>query len=168
MTNGKDRRNEPIENLLRKVRLPEPSIELKERITAEATRVWKQTSVELSWRIPFRRLVVSAAAAVLVIWLANVSSDYSVARWRYEALSKTNQQPSALDILPEMPYGSFARHLASVARELPATEASGLHQYVETMQELLNEVQQNNVSQPPAPTGGSRLLPEESRSNSYS
>lgn len=33
-----------LERLLTKARLPEPSPELKERVTAGATRTWKQTS----------------------------------------------------------------------------------------------------------------------------
>ncbi|OHB79701.1 MAG: hypothetical protein A2Z25_03110 [Planctomycetes bacterium RBG_16_55_9] len=141
MNTGKDTQDGRLEKLLRKASLPEPSPELKKRVTAEATRVWKQTSMELSWWIPVRRLIASAAAAVAIIWAANLSSDYSVARWQAVGLSATSRQPSDLDMLPEMPYGPFVKRLASASRELPMTDASGLRDYVETMQQLLNEVQ---------------------------
>jgi len=61
----KDKRidNEQLEDLLRMAHLPEASPELKQRITAEARKAWKQTSAEVSWGIPLRRLVASAAAA---------------------------------------------------------------------------------------------------------
>jgi hypothetical protein len=169
MTNEKDMQNEKLESLLRKARLPEPLSELRERITAESTRVWRQTSAELSWRIPFMRLVASAAAAVFIVWLTNFSSDYSMARWQTRRLTPTNQKPSELDVLPEMPYGPFVRYLASVSRELPASDASGLRDYVETVRRLLDEAPQDEVLKPLAPTGSrSRLLPGRSNPSSYS
>jgi hypothetical protein len=75
-TNGE---NKQLESLLRKAHLPEPSPELKERITSGATKAWNQTSPELPWQIPVRRLIVSAAAAVFIIWMANSYSDYKSA-----------------------------------------------------------------------------------------
>ena len=99
--NDKDMQNEQLESILRRAHVPEPSPELKERITAEAAKAWNQTSLELPWQIPVRRLIVSAAAAVLVIWLANCSSDYAVARWQSGGLPVVHQQPSDLDELPE-------------------------------------------------------------------
>lgn len=169
MTNEKDIQNEKLESLLRKACLPEPSSELKERITTEAIRVWKQTSVELSWRIPFMRLVASAAAAVFIVWLANFSSDYSMTRWQAGGPFAMRRQPSELDVLPEMPYGPFVRHLASVSRELPASDASVLRHYVEAVRRLLDEAPQNEILKPPAPAGSrSRLLPDRFNPNSYS
>jgi len=169
MTNEKDRQNEQIESLLRKARLSEPSSELKGQITTETRRVWSQTSQEGPWRIPIKRLVASVAAAVSVVWIANISSDNSVARWQTSAPLATRQQPSELEVLPEMPYGPFVKHLTSIRRGLPATNGSGLRRYVETVRKLLDEVQQNDASKPTAPIGGrSRVYPDRSRSISYS
>ena len=169
MNAGKDTPNEQLENLLRKVRLPESSPELKDRITAEATRVWRQASVELSWRVPFMRLVTSVAATVFVIWLANVASDSSLARWQVGGPSITSQQPSELDLFPEMPDGPFVRHLTSISRKYPATDASGLRHYIETVRRLLDEAQQNSASKSSLPLEDtSRLLPGRSSLNSYS
>lgn len=169
MTNGKERQNEQIESLLRKASLPEPSSELRERITSEATRIWNQTSLEIPWQIPIRRLVTSTAAAVFVIWLAHCFSDYSVARWQVGGPSTTSQQPSELDLFPEMPDGPFVRHLTSISRKYPATDASGLRHYIETVRRLLDEAQQNSASKSSLPLEDtSRLLPGRSSLNSYS
>ena len=44
MNNGNQSQYDKLEKLLTKARLPEPSPELKERVTAEAKRIWKQAS----------------------------------------------------------------------------------------------------------------------------
>lgn len=169
MNNGNPSQHDRLEKLLSKARLPEPSSEFKERIVAEARRVWHQTSEELSWRIPFMRLVASTAAAVFVIWLANFYSDYTVARWQTSGPSETSQQPSELEVLPEIPYAPFVRHHAAINREYPATDASELRHYVEALRRLLDETQQNRVTNLPTPIEGrSRLLPERSNPSSYS
>ena len=167
--NEKDTQNEQLENILRRAYLPEPSPKLKTRITAEATKAWNQTSQEISWQIPIRRLLVSAAAAVLVIWLTNCSSDYALARGQSGDLPVAHQKPSDLDALPEISYSPLARHLVSVSRKSSMTDASALRNYAETMLRILDEAQQNGISKPPAPVEGrSRLLPTQPRFNSYS
>ncbi len=161
--------NKQIEDILRKAHLPEPSSELKERITAEAAKAWKQTSLELPWQIPVRRLLVSAAAAVFVIWLANSSSDYSLARWQPRRLQVEHQQFANLDTLTEIPYSPIVRQMVSTGRSSSITDASVLRSYAETMRNILDEAQQNGVSKPPAPVEGrSRLFPTQPGFNSYS
>ena len=167
--NDKDTQNEQLESIMRKTHLHKPSPELKERITAEAAKAWNQTSLELSWQIPVRRLIVSAAAAVFVIWLANCSSDYALARWQSGGLPVAHQKPSDLDALPEIHYSPLARHLVSTGRKPSITNTSALRNYTETVLRILDEAQQNGVSKPPAPTEGrSRLLPTQPGFNSYS
>lgn len=167
--NDKNAENKQIEDLLRKAHLHKPSPELKKRITAEAAKAWNQTSPEVSWQIPFRRLLASAAAAVFVIWLSNYSSDYALAQWRPGGLSIASHQPPNLDELTEMPYSPLARHLISAGHKPSMTDASALRNYTETIQRILNEAQQNGVSKPPAPAeGSSRLLQKRSGFNSYS
>jgi len=167
--NDKNIQNEQLESLLRRARMPELSPELKERITAEATKAWNQTSPELPWQIPIRRLIVSAAAAVFVIWLTNCSSDYTLARWQSGGLPVAHQQPLDLDVLPEIPYGPLARHLVSTGRKPSLTDVSALRNYTETVRRILDEAQQNGVSKPPASSEDrSLLLPTQPDFNSYS
>lgn len=169
MNNANESQNDKLEMFLKKARLSEPSSELKGRIITEVTRVWNQTSVELSWRIPFMRLAASAAAAGLMIWLANISAGYSVARWQAGEVSATRQQSFEIDVFPDMPYNPFVRHLASTSREYPSTDGSGLREYIETIHRLLDETPKNDASNPPDPVKGrSRLLLDFSDSRSYS
>jgi hypothetical protein len=169
MNGGKESQNEKLEKLLSKVNLLEPATELKERITAEAAKAWNQTLPELQWQTPVRRLIVSAAAAVLIIWLANSSSDYALARWRSGGSQVAHQQLLDLDTLPEIPYGPLARGLVSSSRIPSITDASALRSYTETVRNVLDEMKQNEVSKPPAPAeGSSRLFPSQSDLNSYS
>ena len=167
--NEKDLENDKIEHLLRRAHIPEPSPLLKERITNEARKEWNQTSVELPWQIPLRRLVASAAAAVLVISLANYFSDLTLAHWWSGSVPITRLQPSDLDVLPEMPYRPFVRHLVSVNRRPSVTDASALRNYVERVRQILKETQQNGASNEQVPDGGrGRLLPAKPHSDYYS
>jgi hypothetical protein len=167
--NEKDIQNKQLESILRRAQMPEPSPQLKELITAEAAKAWNQTSPELPWQIPVRRLLVSAAAAVFVIWLANYSSDYALARWQSGDLPVAHQKPSDLDALLEIPYSPIVRHLVSTGRKPSITNASALRNYAETVLRILDEAQQNGISKPPAPVEGrSRLLPKRPGFNSYS
>ena len=161
--------NEPLENLLRRAHVPEPSPELKQRITAEARKAWDQTSADIPWQIPLRRLAASAAAAVFIIWLANFYGDYTLAQWRPGGPSVVVQQPTDFDSLPEMPYGHFAKHLAAVDRRSPVIDASALSDYAESVRKLLDETSQNGVPAPAVQPGdSSRLVPDRADARSYS
>jgi len=167
--NEKNAENKQIEDFLRKAHMPKPSLELKERITTEAKKTWIQTSSELSWQIPVRRLIVSAAAAVFIIWLTNCSSDYLMVRWQSRGSKIANQQRSDLDALMEIPYSPLAKHLVSAGRRPSMTDASALRNYAETVRRILSEPQQNGSSKPRAPgENSSILLPKQPCLNSYS
>ncbi len=167
--NEKDLENDKLEHLLRKAHIPEPSPLLKEQITTEARKVWNQTSLEMPWQIPVKRLVASAAAAMFVISIANYFSDLTLAHWWSWSVPITRLQPSDLDVLPEMPYRPFVRHLVLVNRKPSIIDASALRDYTERLQQVLNEMQQNGTSNKQVPNGGrSRLLPVQPHSDYYS
>jgi len=167
--NEKDLENDKIEHLLRRAHIPEPSPLLKERITTEARKVWNQTSLELPWQIPLRRLVASAAAAVFIISIANFSSYLALKKWRPGDVQATREQLPDLETLPEMLYSPFVRHLVSVNRRPSITDASALRDYAERVRQALQETQQNGASNEQVPNGGrSRLLPIQLSPDSYS
>jgi len=169
MNDGKESQNEKLEKLLSKARLPEPATELKERITAAAKRAWNQTEAELPWLIPFKRLVASAAAAILIIWLANYYSECTLAQWQSEKIPATSKQSPCYEILPEMPCSPFMKRLAALNRRSSMIDASALNNHTEAIQHILNEAQQNRLPRPPAPAeGSSNLLPTQPGINSYS
>ena len=167
--NEKDIENDKIEHLLRKVHIPEPSPLLKERITTEAKKAWNQTSLEMPWQIPVRRLAASAAAAVLIISIANFSSDQALEKWIPGNVLATKEQPLDLEILPEIPYRPFVRHTVSINRKPSINNASALRDYTERVRQVINEMQQNGASNGQVPDGGrSRLFPAQPLSDSYS
>jgi len=157
--------NERIENLLRRVQLPEPSPQLRERITAEAKKVWTQAPSELPWLIPLRRLVLSAAAAVVIVWLANCFSDYASERWRAVKIVAAAEESGDIDALPELPRGAFIGRLVSVGRQSLQIDASSLNRYMERVRQMLDESRQNGAS---SPIGRSRLIPDKAGANLYS
>jgi hypothetical protein len=167
--NEKDMNNDKIENLLRRANPSEPSPLLKERITTEARKVWNQTSVEIPWQTPVKRLVASAAAAVLVISITNFSNDRALKNWRPGDAQVTRKQLPDFEILPDMPYRPFVRNLVSVNRKPSTPDNSALRNYTERVRQILNETQQNGASNGQVPNGGrSRLFPAQSDSDYYS
>jgi hypothetical protein len=167
--NEKEAENKQLEDLLRKAHLPEPSQQLHERITAAAKRAWNQTPPELPWLIPFSRLVASAAAAIVIIWLANYYSECTLAQWQSEKFPATIEQHHDQESLPEIPYGPFVRRLVSVNHQSFIINASALNEHVETLRLILNEVQQNIITKPSIPTGGgSSLITNPSHAGLYS
>lgn len=167
--NEKDAQNEHIESILRKAYVPRLSPELKERITAAAKKAWNQAPEELPWLIPFRRLVASAAAAIIIIWLANYSSERALAQWQSEKVPSTSEQFPGLESLPEIPYGPFVRQLATVNRQPSMIDASALNDHIEVLRHILDEAQQSNITKPSElPGSRSHLISNPPSAISYS
>jgi hypothetical protein len=167
--NEKDAENKQLEDILRKAHVRGPSTELKERITAAAKRAWNQAPTELPWLIPFRRLVASAAAAIVIIWLANYSSDCALAQWESVKFPATIKQPPGLEALPEIPYDPFVRRLVSVNRRSSMIDASALNNHTETLLQILDEAQQSRITKSSEPTSGrSHLISSPPSACSYS
>jgi hypothetical protein len=143
--NEKDMENNKLENFLRKVHPSEPSPLLKERITFEAKKAWNQTSTDMPWQIPIRRLVASAAAAVLIISITNLFSDYTLQQWNSRDESTISKHSPDLEVLLETTYSPFVRHLALVDRKPSTHEATSLRDYTERVLQVLNEMQRNGT-----------------------
>lgn len=152
--NAKNTENKQFEDLLRKAHLPGPSLQLKQQIIIGAKKTWNQTGAEMSWLIPFKRLVASAAAAIVIIWLANYYSDCALAQWQSEKFPAVTEQSSDFESLPEISYGSFVRHMVSANRRSSMIDASVLNEHVEALRHILDEAQQNRITRPSAPPGG--------------
>jgi hypothetical protein len=172
MSKENDTSDEHLEGLLRKARLPEPSPQLKDRITADAKKAWTQAAPDdVPWQRPVRRLAVSAAAAVLVVWLANYSSDYALGRRTTRGAPVPGRVSDQNDIgsLPEIPYGPFVKRLVSVQTQSSGFDASALNDRTETFRRILEEALQSTFSQPPRDGPQSRRLsPHCSVAHSYS
>lgn len=156
--NEKNAENKRTEDLLRKAYLPEPSTELKMRITTEAKKTWIQSPSELPWQVPVRRFIISAAAAVLIVWLTNSSSDYVQSFWQSGRPRVTHNRPVDLDVLPELSYSPLAKHLVLSGRKPSITNVSGLQNYPETLRRILNESQQNRSTEQSTPAEGRSIL----------
>lgn len=167
--NEKNIENDKIENLLRRAHPSEPSPLLKERITTEAKKVWNQTSLEIPWQIPVRRLIGSVVAAVLIISINSFSNDLALKNWRPRDIRATKEQLPKPEVLTDMPYHPFVRNLVSVNRKPSLRDTSALRNYTERVRQILNEMQQNGASNVYVPDGGrSRLFPVQTSSDHYS
>jgi hypothetical protein len=167
--NEKNTENKQLEDLLKKTQLPGPSPQLKQQIITGAKKAWNQTGAELSWLVPFKRLVASAAAAIVIIWLANYYSECTLAKWQSEKFPAVTEQSPDIDSLPEIPYGSFVRRMVSANRRSSMIDASALSDHVEALRHILDESQQSRTTRPLTPPGGrSHLISNPPNISSYS
>jgi len=155
------REDSEIERLLRRAKLPEPSAEFKERVTRAARQAWDQVAPDVPWQVPFRRLAVSAAAAVLMVSFANYCGNHVRAGQESRGSVAVEETPDLGDG-SQVPYSTLVKHLTMTNRSVrnPTT----LVDYMEKLREMLGE------NEPPeAPDSGapvdyrSRLLPAQSR-----
>jgi hypothetical protein len=152
-----DRENNEIEHLLRRAKLPEPPAELKERAIRAARKAWNEAAPDVPWHIPIRRLAISAAAAVLMISLANYCADrVAVAQQSHEFAVSTVETPELDDWL-QMPRSRLVRHLGSKASVYsPAT----LRERMEKVRQMLDGSESTEPPDAGAPLEQrSRLLP---------
>jgi len=167
--NEKEIKNDKFENLLRRAHPSEPSPLLKKRITAEAKKVWNQTPLEMPWHIPVMRLVASAAAAVIIISISNLVSDYTLQQRHSLYVRIIKEQVSDFEALLETPYRSFIRHPALLDRKPSINKVTALRDYTERVRQVLNEMQQHGAPNGQVPNGGgSHLFPVQPGSDYYS
>ena len=165
----KNEKFDEVEQLLRKVRLAEPSAELKSQIVGTAREMWEKAPADIPWRIPLRHLAVSVAAAVLIVWFADYYSLQAVTPWQANRPVAPRMQMAAdAEDLTEMPYNPFVRHLMAAGRA-PASEATALLNYVQRVRDTLNGAGQEETTESPNPGGPeSRLVPVGSKIVLYS
>jgi len=106
---------------------------------------------------------------VLIVWVTNYSSDRALEKWRSGESFAVELLPGEVETLPEIAYGPFARHMATVSRKPPRMGASALRDHVETVRRALDESPQNGLPVSPVPAGGSsHLAPARHNTGSYS
>ena len=161
-TNGE---NERIERILGQVHLPGPSDALRTRVTGSTRQVWGQAPTDIPWQVPLRRLALSAAAAVVIVSLANHFSDFGIREdnRRYHAAT-----PAEVSI-PEASVSPLMNRLIQTGRRSSRTHAPALRRYMENVQKILQETEDRGTREAPAPTkSGSRLLRSHLDSRAYS
>lgn len=164
---GTDTDQDRIERLMKAAGLPGPSDALKARVMAAAQKAWRQDSTEIPARIGLRRLAVAAAAAVIVVALADRYGDHTVSPWRSGDVAAAIQEPVNLEAL----LGSA--DLAAVHLRLPgrpsAIDASTLREHVARIRRILDETQGSaNASSSTLVEGQSRGIPAQTGFGSYS
>jgi hypothetical protein len=168
--NGTDAEKDRIERLMKAACLPGPSDALKARVMEATQNAWRRDSIDIPARILLRRLVASAAAAVIVIALANRYSDRAVSPWQTGSVAVAIQEPFDLEALLESPHPVAGQHLIRLrGRQPSAIDASTLRGHVERVREILNETQGDGDSKSSTPGGArSRMVPTRPGFNSYS
>lgn len=148
-----------IEGLLKRVRPPEPSSELKARVLRTTGEAWLDASAGIPWQIPIRRLVVSAAAAAVLISLANLYGDRASAHHSpAPAPIAERVEPCDLDVMMD-PDASSIRYTVTTARSAQPS-ASALLDYLERVREALGETNRDDASDSPAPSERRSRLPQ--------
>jgi hypothetical protein len=142
--NGADRQN-GVERLLKQARPAKPSDELRSRVLRAAGEAWVEHPSPGLWRIAVWRLAVSAAAAILIVILADAWSDSVVMRSRsvkpvaaaHESDTSLDEQPWA-DMEPAIPYASLIGHVA-VAGRATTNNAGALLDHIQGLQDALSQ-----------------------------
>jgi hypothetical protein len=156
-----------IERCLKRVRLAEPSAELKARIVGSARETWGKAPADIPWRIPLRHLAISAAAAVLIVSFADYYSVRTVAPWQASRPGAARIIAADLEDMPEMPYSPFVSHLIATCGS-PARDASALLDYVQSVRKTLDGAEQDEAADGSGPSEQeSRLLPAGAKIDSY-
>jgi len=151
--NEMDRENNEIECFLRQAKLPEPSAELKERVTHAARRAWSGGAPDVLWQVPVRRLAISAAAAMLMVSLANYCAGRVPVGRQSREFATSIVEASEPDDWLQMP----VRHPVNKPSTFtPAT----LRKHIEKVRQILDESEVTGPSDAGAPVEyKSHLLP---------
>jgi hypothetical protein len=148
-----------IERLLKRVHPPVPSPELKARALRTAGDAWLDASTGVPWHIPIRRLALSAAAATVLISLANLYGDrVSAHRLPVPTPIAERVEPYDFDVLMD-PDACSIRYTATTAGSAQP-DASALVDYLERVREALGETKRDDASDSPAPTERRSRLPQ--------
>lgn len=162
---GMDTDQDKIERLMKAAGLPGPSDALKARVIAAAQKVWRRDSIDIPARIYLRRLAVAAAAAVIVVALADRYGDRTVSPWRSEDVAAAIQEPVNLEVLLGSP------DVAAVPLRLrgrpSAIDASTLREHVARIRQILDETQ-GSANASTLVEGQSRVIPAQTGFGSYS
>ena len=163
-----DKKLEEIEQLLRKARLAEPPEELKTRIVGAARETWGRVPADIPWRVPFRHLAVSAAAAVLIVSAANYFSMRMVAPWQAGRPVAARMEVADFEDMPPVPYSPLVRQFLATGRS-STQDATALLDYMRRVREMLNGAEQDDSAQKSSPgERESRLLPAGAKVDLYS
>ena len=161
--------HERIERLLKRAHLPEPSSQLRGRVTTAARQAWDQTPDDVPWQTPLRRLALSAAATVAVVALAHHLGDMPRPRARPNHSAAAQVPSPEVEKLAEMAYGPARGRLAVSGRGPSAVDGAALRNMMESIRAVLDEMEDYGPQAQPTPAGGrSRLLPSRPRPGSYS
>jgi len=152
-----DNKHRKTEEVLRRVRPQELSAELKAKVVGTARDAWHKEPANIPWQIPLRRLAASAAAAVLIVSLANLYGDCASVRHPTRTPMAGCAEPCDLDALMNV-YTPLVRYMAAAGR--PAQPcASALLDHLERVRETLRETERSESSEEPAPVERKSRLP---------
>jgi len=161
--------HERIERLLKQARLPQPSSQLHDRVTTAAKQTWDREATDVPWKIPLRRLALSAAAAVIVVSLANHLGDVAGPQARPGSPVAASISNPDMEEMAEMVYSPSRYRLGTGRRRTSEIGGARLRDKMESIRRMFDELEDNGIQAPPTPSGGrSRLLRGRPRVGSYS
>ncbi len=161
--------HDEIERLLKQAHLPEPSAQLRDRVTAASRQAWNQAPTDVPWQVPLRRLALSAAAAVIVVSLANHLGNVAGPQERPNGPVAASVSDPDIEELAEMVYSPARSRLATGHRRPSAVDGATLGDKLESIRRIFDEMEDHDIQAQPTPGGGrSRLPRSRPRVGSYS
>jgi hypothetical protein len=163
--------HEAVKRLLESAGIPEPSRQLRDRVTASARQAWEQTAADIPWQVPVRRLALSAAAASVIVCLANLLGNPPVLPGEFErpsegaAVRVLRQDNGILDLGIDVP----SLDLASAQMRGAPIDVEAIRNRLERLRSIIDEEGPDAPRVQPAPDKGrSRLLPTRGDYDVYS
>lgn len=153
----KDHSHEQIERLLKQARPAGPSESLKARVTEAARAAWEQAPAEVPWQIPVWRLLVSAAAAAIIIALGNQFGDFARPGAMSGPIAAADVSNPELEELVETVYGPSRIRLVARRRRLDIPETT-LRARAESIEQMLDEMDNKGAQGQSTPSGGRSWL----------
>ena len=163
-----DNQFDKIEQQLRMARLVEPTDESKARILGAARDTWKKEPAEVPWRIPLRRLGLSAAAALLIVSCADYVSNLMVAPWQAGRPAPARMVAVEWEDEAQIPSNPFVRHLIATCGT-SACDVSALLEYLQSIRETVNGTEPDDGADGSGPAvPESQLFPARAKTRLYS
>jgi hypothetical protein len=127
---------ESLEQRLKCLRLTETTDRIKRQVLSAGREAWHETSGDVPWLIPTRRLGIAAAVATAIVWSANYAGDRTVTAWQTLAQFQLGEPASNSDERNDASKLLLTRHMPAGPRQI---NPAAIREYQEQVRRMLDE-----------------------------